>query len=193
MAIESEPDFILLDILLPDMDGLKVLKVIRASETGGNVPVIAVPKGNPANIQTLSDLARPSIRLAVTRPETTLLGKYAPEIFVKAGLGEEIGNNIITEAARPDNLLTILIMEQADAGILWHFYATENAEKIENIYLLPGQLTGIGEMQIAVTTYCCNPDAARDFINFITSADGKAVFEQLGYFVNVEDVKEYWQ
>jgi len=157
------------------------------------IPVITVPKGNPVNIQTLADLARPGIEVAVTRPETTLLGKYAPEIFAKAGLSEEIGNNIVTEAARPDNLLTMLIMGQVDAGILWHFYATQNTDKIENIYLLPEQLTGIGEMQIAVTTYCRDTDAAREFINFITSAEGKAVFEQLGYLVNAEDVKEYWQ
>jgi molybdate transport system substrate-binding protein len=156
------------------------------------IPVIAVPKGNPGNIHTLADLAKPGTKIAVTRSETTLLGKYAPEIFAKAGLAEEIGENIITEAVRPDNLLTMLIMEQVDAGILWHFYATQNADKIENIYLLPEQLTGIGEMQIAVTAYCRDTDAARAFIDFITSAEGQAVFEQLGYLVNAEDVKEYW-
>jgi len=157
------------------------------------VPVIVVPEGNPGNIQTLVDLARPGIKVAVTRPETTLLGKYAPEIFVKAGLAEEIDKNIITQAARPDNLLMMLVMKQVDAGILWNFYAVQNADKIENIYLLPEQLTGIGEMQIAVTTYCRDTDAAREFIDFITSAEGKTVFEQLGYLVSAEDIKEYWQ
>ena len=157
------------------------------------IPVIAVPKGNPGNIQTLADLARPGIEVAITRPETTLLGNYAPEIFARAGLYEEIRENIVTEAARPDNLLTMLIMGQVDAGILWHFYAAQNAEKIENIYLLPEQLTGIGEMQIAVTAYCRDKDTAREFVDLITSAEGKAVFEQLGYLVNAEDVKEYWQ
>ena len=155
------------------------------------IPIIAVPKGNPGNIQTLADLARPGIEVAITRPETTLLGRYAPEIFAKEGLDEEIGKNIVTEAARPDNLLTMLIMGQVDAGILWHFYATQNADKIENIYLLSEQLTGIGEIQIAVTTYCQDTDAAREFIDFITSAEGKAVFEQLEYLVNAEDIKEY--
>jgi molybdate transport system substrate-binding protein len=155
------------------------------------IPVITVPKGNPGNIQSLADLARPGIEVAVTRPETTLLGKYAPEIFAKAGLAEEIGKNIVTEAARPDNLLTMLIMEQVDAGILWHFYAVQNEDTIENIRLLPEQLTGIGEMQIAVTAYCQDTDAAREFIDFITSAAGKDVFQQLGYLVDPEEVEEY--
>ena len=47
------------------------------------IPVIAVQKGNPLHIVSLADLARPGIRVAITRPETTLLGKYAPEIFQK--------------------------------------------------------------------------------------------------------------
>lgn len=156
------------------------------------VPVIAVPAGNPANITSLADLARPGVRVAVTRPETTLLGKYAPEIFAKAGLSEEIGKNVITEAARPDNLLTMLVMEQVDAGIIWHFYGVQAPGEIEIIYLPPEQLTGIGEMQIAVTIYCKDEKTAQEYIDFITSAEGKEVFRKLGYFVDAGEVKQYW-
>ncbi len=42
VALEARPDFILLDIQLPDMDGLEVLKKIRSSEIDGDIPVIAV-------------------------------------------------------------------------------------------------------------------------------------------------------
>jgi molybdate transport system substrate-binding protein len=156
------------------------------------IPVIAVKQGNPKNIQTLADLARPGIKVAVTRQETTLLGKYSPEIFARAGLSREIGENIITEAARPDNLLTMLIMGQVDAGIIWHFYQVQAPDQIENIYLLPEQLTGIGEMQAAVSTYSQDKKSAQKFIDFITSAEGKAVFKQLGYLVDTNEVKEYW-
>lgn len=156
------------------------------------IPVIAVPKGNPRNIQTLADLAKPGVRISVTRPETTLLGKYAPEIFEKAGLAEEIGKNIVTEAARPDSLLTMLVMGQVDAGIIWHFYQIQSPEKIEGIYLLPEQLTGIGKMQVAVSAFSQDKKAAQRFIDFIRSADGKAVFKQFGYLVDIEEVSKYW-
>ncbi len=157
------------------------------------IPVIAVQKGNPKNIQTLADLARPGIKVAVTRQETTLLGKYAPEIFAKTGLTEEIGKNIVTEAARPDNLLTMLVMGQIDAGIIWHFYQFQADDRIENIYLLPEQLTGIGEMQVAVSTYSQDKTSAQKFIDFITSAEGKAVFKRLGYLVDTGEVEKYWR
>ena len=89
--------------------------------------------------------------MAITRPETTLLGKYAPEIFRKAGLAEAIEENIVTQAARPDSLLTMLTMGQVDAGIIWYFYQVQAPEQIEVIFLPPEQLTGIGEMQVAVS------------------------------------------
>ena len=156
------------------------------------IPVIAVKKDNPKNIITLADLARPGIRVAITRPETTLLGKYAPEIFRKAGLAEAIEKNLVTQAARPDSLLTMLVMGQVDAGIIWHFYQFQAPEHIEVIFLPPEQLTGIGEMQVAVSAYSNNRKSAQQFIDFITSANGKAVFKKLGYFVDAEEVKKYW-
>ena len=42
LPIRERPDFILLDIQLPDMDGLEVLKELRKSEIDGEIPIIAI-------------------------------------------------------------------------------------------------------------------------------------------------------
>ena len=42
VALERRPDFIILDIQLPDMDGLEVLRKIRNSEIDSGMPVIAM-------------------------------------------------------------------------------------------------------------------------------------------------------
>ncbi len=42
IAIEHRPDFVILDIQLPDIDGMEVLRRIRASEIRDSIPVIAV-------------------------------------------------------------------------------------------------------------------------------------------------------
>lgn len=39
---KPRPDFIILDIQLPDMDGNEVLAAIRNSETNGSIPIIAM-------------------------------------------------------------------------------------------------------------------------------------------------------
>lgn len=42
LALKERPDFILLDIQLPDIMGTEVLKMIRASDIGDSIPIIAV-------------------------------------------------------------------------------------------------------------------------------------------------------
>jgi len=41
-AIREKPNLVLLDIQLPDISGLEVMKRIRASEAEGNIPIIAL-------------------------------------------------------------------------------------------------------------------------------------------------------
>jgi two-component system, cell cycle response regulator DivK len=42
MALKERPDFIILDIQLPDIEGTEVLRRIRSSEIGNTIPVIAM-------------------------------------------------------------------------------------------------------------------------------------------------------
>ena len=42
LALLERPDFIILDIQLPDISGTEVLKMIRSSEIGDSIPIIAM-------------------------------------------------------------------------------------------------------------------------------------------------------
>ncbi len=42
LAVKEKPDLILMDIQLPDIDGLDVTKRIRASEADAEIPIIAL-------------------------------------------------------------------------------------------------------------------------------------------------------
>jgi len=157
------------------------------------IPVIAVRKGNPIKILSLSDLAKPGVRVAITRPETSLLGKYAPEIFQKAGLSEAITKNIVTHASDPNNLLTMLTMGQIDAGITWHFYRVLASDAIDVVFLSPEQVTGVGEMQAAVSAYSTDIIQAHKFVSFVNSQEGKEIFKKHDYIVDPEEVMKYWK
>ena len=41
-ALRERPEFIILDIQLPDIDGTEVLSIIRASEIKNSIPIIAM-------------------------------------------------------------------------------------------------------------------------------------------------------
>ena len=40
LSLEKHPDLILLDLLMPGMDGISVMKIIREDNWGKNVPII---------------------------------------------------------------------------------------------------------------------------------------------------------
>lgn len=42
MAVSERPDFILMDINLPGIDGLETTRRIRASKSNGSIPIIAI-------------------------------------------------------------------------------------------------------------------------------------------------------
>lgn len=42
LALSEHPDFILMDINLPGIDGLEATRRIRASEADGSIPIIAI-------------------------------------------------------------------------------------------------------------------------------------------------------
>lgn len=46
MAIESRPDIILLDIIMPVVDGLEMLKKVREDPSGKNIPVVMLTNIN---------------------------------------------------------------------------------------------------------------------------------------------------
>lgn len=41
-VLKERPDLIILDIQLPDMNGMEVLRMIRASAVAGSIPIIAM-------------------------------------------------------------------------------------------------------------------------------------------------------
>ncbi|OGZ72814.1 MAG: hypothetical protein A2908_00340 [Candidatus Staskawiczbacteria bacterium RIFCSPLOWO2_01_FULL_38_12b] len=56
MALKEHPDLILLDMLMPIMDGMTTLKNIRKDPWGENVPVIILTNLNATNENTVEDM-----------------------------------------------------------------------------------------------------------------------------------------
>lgn len=48
-------------------------------------------------------------------------------------------------------------------------------------------------MQAAVSAYGKDGKSAREFIDFLTSDQGQAIFQEYGYFTDAREVAEYWQ
>ncbi len=56
IALREFPDLILLDLLMPIMDGTMMLKLLRADSWGKDVPVIILTNLNPTDEMVLKDV-----------------------------------------------------------------------------------------------------------------------------------------
>ncbi len=144
-----------------------------------HIPIIIVPSDNPANIQSLEDLAKPGVKVVLGDPESAAIGKAAMKIFEKAGLSDKVKNNTIATTPTVNELVTYISMKQADASIVWEDNAKDVAD-IETIEI-PKEKNMIKTVPISTITKSKNKEAAQKFVDFVTSNEGKAIYQKHGF------------
>lgn len=144
-----------------------------------HMPVIAVPKGNPANITSLDDLAKPGVKVILGDPKAAAIGNLGNKILEKNGIYEDVENNIIARGATVNELVIYVSMNQADASIIWEDLVV-NSEKIETV-AIPSEQNIIKIIPIGTLTFSEKNDAAKTFVDFVASSEGKTIFEKHGF------------
>ncbi|MCK9308079.1 MAG: molybdate ABC transporter substrate-binding protein [Methanoculleus sp.] len=143
-----------------------------------HVPVIAVPKGNPANITCLADLAKPGVRVALGDNPAAAIGQLTDKLLEKNNLLEDVEKNVVTRCGTVNELLVYISMGQADVGIIWEdLYVPE---KMDLIYIL-NEDNMVKIVPIGVVTASEHPDEAAQFTAFVVSDEGKAIFTKHGF------------
>ena len=145
--------------------------------------MIAVPKGNPKNITSLSDLARSGVRVVLGDPKGPAIGKVAKKILENANLWTNVSKNVVTFAPTVNQLLIYLATGQADAAIIWEDLTTwsQAKGKIQIVQIPPDQNI-IKTIPTAVTNHAKddgNYQIAVEFNNYIY--DHKEIWERWGF------------
>jgi molybdate transport system substrate-binding protein len=144
-----------------------------------HVPVIAVPKGNPAGITSLSDLAKPGVTVILGDSKAAAIGKMGNKIIEKNGIYDAVETNVIARGATVNELIVYTSMKQADASIIWEDLVV-NSEKID-IVEIPREQNIIKIIPIGTLTFSEKKDTATKFVDFVASPEGKAIFEKHGF------------
>ena len=143
-----------------------------------HVPIIAVQKGNPLGIQSITDLAKPGVRVALGDVNATAIGKAGVKIFDKYGVAAEIEKNVVLRGATINEVVTAMSTGNADAALL----TMDNAKGDRfDLIEIPVTDNSILIAPIGVTTFTTQPDLAQKFADFVASAEGKAIFEKYGF------------
>jgi molybdate transport system substrate-binding protein len=158
------------------------------------VPAINVQKGNPQNIQTLHDLTRPGLKVAIADPEAVCVGLYAVEIIEQNLSAEEkaaFRANLLNYTESCEKTATAVALKQVDAVIGWSVFENWNPDTIETVPLDASQIPRVGYIPIAVASYTKNRAAAQQFIDFLMSEEGQSIFAAYGYFATPEDAMAF--
>ncbi len=143
-----------------------------------HVPAIAVQKGNPKQIETVKDLARPGLRVALGDVNATAIGKAGAKIFQKFNITASVEKNVVTRTPTINELVTLMNAGQADAAIMT--LDSINTEKLDLIAIPLGD-NQILMTPVGVTTYSKNTNAANKFAAYVASDEGKAFFAKHGF------------
>lgn len=144
-----------------------------------HIPIITVPKGNPASITCLEDLAKPGVKLVWGDPDVAAIGKTGVKILEKNGIYDAAWANVIATLPTMNEVMMQIAMGQADASINW-WDTVKVVEDIEVVEIPPEQ-NDIKVIPIGVTTFSENPETAKKFVDFCVSEEGKAIFEKHGF------------
>lgn len=157
-------------------------------------PAINVQRGNPKGVKTLKDLTRPGIRVAIASPEAVCVGLYAVEIVEKNFTPAELAafrKNIVNYTESCEKTATAISLKAADAVIGWSVFEHWDPDRIQTIPLKKSEVVRIGYIPIAVSKFTKNRALAQQFIDYILSDEGRAIFKKYRYFMTPDEASAW--
>lgn len=149
-----------------------------------NQLVVILPKENPADIQSLEELARPGIKLVLAAEEVPA-GRYARQILGNlnslygAGYKDSVLANVVSNEDNIRQVVTKIQLAEADAGIVYvsDAVAVADLQKIE----IPADVNVIAEYPIAPLVSSQNKELANAFIEYVISPEAQATLAKWGF------------
>ncbi|MDD9304168.1 MAG: molybdate ABC transporter substrate-binding protein [Desulfobacter sp.] len=145
-----------------------------------HIPVIVVPKGNPANIQTLADLGRKDVKITLGDPRACAIGKISKKLLEKNKLYDQVKPQVVVSGPTVNQLLIYVAMNRVQAAIIWEDVVAWAEDKVE-VIRIPDQDNIIKTVPCSVTNCSPNPALAQEFTQYISSDKAMAVWEKWGF------------
>lgn len=149
-----------------------------------NKVALAVPDDNPKDINSYDDmkagLENGSILLAMGNSDVPV-GQYTQKILTYLGLDEATLANAgnITYGSNVKEVTTQVSEAAVDCGIIYQTDAYSAGLTV--VDTATPEMCGQVIYPAAVLNVSKNPDIAKDYLDFLTSDDADAVFEEVGF------------
>jgi len=183
--LPGSPDYIII--------GMRKNLLIQGSDriVAYLVPAILTPTGNPANIHSLEDLARPGVRVGIGNPETVCLGLYGIELLDENTLLEPVMKNIVTFGGSCSKTANLASMNLVDAILGWRVFNFWNPAQIEFVPIAGEKIPRLSYISISVPVCTKDPALSNTFIDFVLSDEGKDIYKKHGYIIDLETAQTF--
>lgn len=140
-----------------------------------NELTIIMPKDNPADIQSIADLARPGVKLVLAAPEVPA-GHYARTVLDKAGIGGKV--DVVSNEQDVEGVVSKVRLGEADAGICYVTDVSPDVSGQLSEVTIPPADNVVATYQIAPVS---NSDPGMRFTGYVISNGGTEVLRSYGF------------
>jgi molybdate transport system substrate-binding protein len=151
-----------------------------------NREVVMVPSDNPANIQSLQDLAQPGIKLVLAE-DGVPAADYALEILDKADaeyggdFKQDVLSNVVSREADVRASVSRVALGDADATFGYASDYTPDIRDRVRVIQIPENLNIMATYPIATLEDAESPELAQEWVNLVVSEEGRRALETWGF------------
>ncbi len=152
--------------------------------------VLATPKGNPAGIREVADMARPGVRVVLAPDASPPGGAAALKILEKAGVLDAAKGNAVTLGSCVQRTMDDIVSGRGDVTIVEYRVAllpafagrVDVVDIPEALFPPPPMTFTVGVMEGAT-----NRALAETYAGFLVSPEGQAHFERHGFIPAISE------
>ncbi len=152
--------------------------------------VMVTPKGNPAGIASIGDMAKPGVRVVLAPDASPPGGQAALNLLKKAGILDPVMKNAVTLGSCVQRTMDDVISGKGDVSIVElritrmpDFTGKMEVLAIPEEFFPPPPLT----FTIGVMRHARDRALADDYVKFMTSSEGQKFFEQQGFIPAISE------
>jgi molybdate transport system substrate-binding protein len=140
-----------------------------------NIMEVAVPPSNPANVKSVNNLAKKSVKVALCQPQVPC-GVVAAEVFKNAGITVKP----VTLEADVKSVLAQVELNEVDAGMVYVTDVQAAGSKVKGVKI-PADDNASTLYPIATISKSSHLSVAQAFVAYVLSPAGQQVLSAAGF------------
>lgn len=141
--------------------------------------VIAVKPGNPMGLKTLSDLARPGLKLGLAHEEQSALGALSLRVLREQHLADAVASNVVVRTPTADLLINQLRAGALDAALVYEANAKPAAAHVD--FFVVDWPSAFAIQPVAVGRHTAYPRLMARLVQALASPESQDRFVAQGF------------